>query len=236
MTDEIRPLRSKPPAGVGECYRDLIANNTGQGDQCSRLLLTLPLGFIYRVPELFDRGDLRKVVQCVLGHVAPNRWSIERMIDSPHVDLKAILRRSHFVINTWPSVRCGSTRPGSGKSGGSLLSSIGNATGVIVRAVVCGGIADRRTIRMSPAYRDNQVRSLFIPDHLESAPFRYCVFHVSLRGSICIWTRQRLACLRTNHNCNGLRPQHIFGEPLLFLVFCARLGNQQKKNEESNGP
>ena len=87
---------------------------------------------------------------------------------------------------------------------------------------------------MSRPHRDDQVRSLCIHDDLESAPFRNCIFHVSLRGSICVWTRQRLACLRTNHNCNGLRPEHIFGEHLFFLVFLRSLGELTEENEESN--
>jgi hypothetical protein len=40
---------------------------------------------------------------------------------------------------------------------------------------------------MSRPHRDDQVRSLCIHDDLESAPFRYCIFHVSLRDSICVW-------------------------------------------------
>lgn len=78
---------------------------------------------------------------------------------------------------------------------------------------------------MARPHRDDQVRSLGIHDDLESAPFRDCIFHVRLRGSICVWTRQRLACFRTNHDTNGLRSEHVLGEYLLFLVFRAPLGN-----------
>ena len=69
---------------------------------------------------------------------------------------------------------------------------------------------------------------------VKPAPFCNRSLHFILGISIGQRSGHSLPCIRMNHHHDGLRPQNIFREQLLLLVFCLQLENGQKQHEEKS--